>query len=114
MEGRKSDLDDLGPVSTEKEETSRTGAHRSTRTLVPRASDESTIVPENSDTASDSEWEGARDDVLDVPVAEPATEEPVKQEPTCEEKIDKMIEDLYWKLVGVASDEEIDQKIADI
>eukprot|EP00972_Heterocapsa_arctica_P005774 853143-Heterocapsa_arctica.AAC.1 len=69
MEGRKSDLDDLGPVSTEKEETSikyqdkpqhfaaaaatgasttketttaTTGALRSTRVLMPRASDEST------------------------------------------------------------------------
>eukprot|EP00972_Heterocapsa_arctica_P033257 4894390-Heterocapsa_arctica.AAC.1 len=74
MEGRKSALGDLGPVSTEKEEPEwdgtsdyvndapaaqpivlakqkptfdeksvTPGAHRSTRTLVPRASDESTI-----------------------------------------------------------------------
>eukprot|EP00972_Heterocapsa_arctica_P110874 16326444-Heterocapsa_arctica.AAC.1 len=57
--------------------TATTGAHRNTRELVPRASDEATVVPDIFYTAaSDSEWKGASDDVLDVPVAEPATDEP--------------------------------------
>eukprot|EP00972_Heterocapsa_arctica_P071756 10598344-Heterocapsa_arctica.AAC.1 len=95
-------------ASTNKETpTATTGAHRSTRTLVQRASDESTIVPENFDSAaSDSEWEGA----------EPATEEPLSQEPAFGQKTYKKIEDnwMLWAYsFSLEDDKMCPQKIQD-